>query len=153
MPSVMLTLNQDQYIGDVTEFAKAHTADMPSADTLKQELVMWRTKFITKQSAPCKTLVEAYKMAEASVNFPNIAYLVMVTLSLAVTSASTERANLTLKFIKYKLRSTISQTSLNAFVLAYKHKDILHKISTQSMCNRFISMKNQRLLIHNPISE
>lgn len=74
-------------------------------------------------------------------------------LTLAVTSASTERANSTLKFIKTKLRSTISQLPLNAFVLAYKHKDILYQISNESLRNQFIAMKNRRLSMQNPISD
>ena len=48
-------------------------------------------------------------MAEASVNIPNIAYLVKVMLSLAVTSASTECAKSTLILIKSKLRFTIAR--------------------------------------------
>ena len=69
VPSVMLTLNQDQYIGNVPEFAEAHTADMQSADTLKQELVMWRTKVINKQSAFCKTLIKPIKWLKPVLTF------------------------------------------------------------------------------------
>ena len=152
VPSVMVKLGIEEYKEQATEFADPHKAYLPSPDTLQQELNMWFTKHQNSDTL-VDTLEAAYVSASASVNFPNISYLTKVMLTMAVTSASTERANSTLKFIKSKLRSTISQTSLNAFILAYKHKDLLHKISSESICNSFVMMKRRRRLIHNPLSQ
>ena len=73
-------------------------------------------------------------------------------LTIPATSASSERANSTLKFIKTRLCSTMSQDSLNAFVLGYKHKDLLHRLKAQAFTQKFIRMK-RRLLLLNPMSE
>lgn len=143
----MISMTEEAFHADVTAFAEPHLAHLPSANTMDQELTMWYSRFSSE-----KSLIEAYQISVQSVNYPNISYLLKVMLTLAVTSATTERANSSLKFIKSKLRSTISQRSLNAFVLAYKHKDILYKLSSEAMCNDFIMKKRRRLLIHNPLS-
>lgn len=86
-------------------------------------------------------------------HLPNILYLLKVVLTIPATSASTERANSTLKFVKTWLRSTISQHFLNACLLADKHKDLLRKISLDTLVNKFIAMKRRWLLLNNPLSE
>jgi hypothetical protein len=80
--------------------------------------------------------------------------LIKVLLTLGVTSsAEVERANSTLKYIKNVLRSTLSQASLNAQVLGYKHKDILQTISDDDLVTAFSLHKKRRLQLINPVSE
>ena len=70
-----------------------------------------------------------------------------------VTSASTERANSTLKHLKTKERSSMSQATLNAVVLGYKHKDLLANANIEELTNNFIRMKRRRVLLSDPTSE
>lgn len=132
--------------------AEPHLDCLESPDTLQQELSIWYAKFSNLKEVPA-TLREAYLCAESSINFPNIQYLLKVVLTMPVTSASTDRANSTLKFIKTKLRSTLSQHALNAFVLGYKHKDILNKLKLDALYSTFVGMKRRRLLLLNPLLE
>lgn len=140
------------YMRNVHEFAINHKDDLPSFETLEQELRMWFLKYINVEDKPA-TLQHAYKEAGGSVNFPNVAYLLKVLLTIPCTSASTERANSTLKFIKTRLRSSLAQKSLNAFILGYKHKDLLYQLKLETILQRFVSCKRRRLSLLNPISE
>ena len=152
----MVKCNLQLYIQRATHYAQLHTEDLSSPDTLSQELNMWHQWNQEREKEGgqvASTLGEALVLAQSNVLLPNVQYLLKVLLTMPVTSASTERANSTLKFIKTKLRSKMSQTALNAFVLAYKHKDILHKITAEELVDSFIRMKRRRLLMVNPISD
>lgn len=85
--------------------------------------------------------------------YPNVEYLLKLLLTIPVTSATSERSNSTVKYIKNNLRSTISQGSLNACVLGYRHKDLMGKIKTGNLVKRFINKKRRRLLLANPVAE
>lgn len=98
-------------------------------------------------------LPEAYQAASSSGLYPNILYLLKVLLTVPVTSATTERANSTIKYIKSNLRSTLAERSLNALVLGYKHKDFMENISSDDLLSKFVAMKRRRLLLLNPTSE
>ena len=160
VPSVMVEMDKEDFLKCMVEFSMEHRDDLPSPDTIQQEFSSWYHKYSEKEKSNKKkkssvpdSLLEAYKDAEGSVNYPNTLYLLKLLLTIPATSASTERANSTLKFIKTRLRSRISQKSLNTFVLGYKHKDILHSLDSDSLLQAFIGMKRRRLLLLNPLSE
>lgn len=157
MPFIMLEMCKESYLSEASEFSKQHQEDQPSSETLQQELCIWHEKFLRSASSDCKvpqSLTDAYIAAEQSITFPNILYLLKNMLTIIpATSASRERANSTLKFIKTRLRSTMSQASLNAFVLGYKHKDILHSLKGEELCESFIRIKRRRLPLSNPVSD
>ena len=141
-------------MSEASEYAQSHEKDLPSPDTVTQELHTWHSKFTSlPESDVPNDLLAAYKIAEDSISFPNICYLLKVMLTIPATSASTERANSTLKFIKTRLRSSLSQKALNTFVLGYKHKDILNSLDESKLAQLFINMKRRRLLLLNPISD
>lgn len=135
------------------EICALHRDDLPSPETVEQELASWYVKYKQAGTALPDDLLKAYKAAEASVNYPNVTYLLKLFLTIPATSASTERANSTLKFVKTRLRSSLSQASLNAFVLGYKHRDILQSLDGKTLVNSFIAMKRRRLLLLNPLAE
>lgn len=151
----MARLEKDDFVRQVSEFSLPHHDDLPSADTMTQEMSIWFEKYAKNKESDqdIDSLAKAYVAAENSINFPNITYILKVLLTIPATSAGSERANSTLKFIKTRLRSTMSQFALNTFVLGYKHKDFLHSMSLADLCTTFISMKKRRLLLLNPISE
>uniref|UniRef100_A0A336MST3 CSON006217 protein n=1 Tax=Culicoides sonorensis TaxID=179676 RepID=A0A336MST3_CULSO len=62
-----------------------------------------------------------------------MAYKYILTLSF--TQVSCERSFSTLKFIKNKLRSTLSQENLEAFMLMNIEKDILVNLDTNKLIN------------------
>lgn len=150
VPSILKTLPIDKCIEEVTEFAAPHIAELPSPATLEQEVIMW---YECQKEKEVDTLIASYVLATGSPNFSNLAYLLKLMLTIPVTNASTERANSTLKFIKTKFRSTMSQSALNAFILGYKHRDITSSICADVLTGDFISMKSRRVLLANPMSE
>jgi len=78
----------------------------------------------------------------------SISHFLKVMLTLLVTSASTEKANPTLKFSKTPLRSTLTDTFLSAFVFGYKHRHILESLCSDStLVERFIYSKRRQLLL------
>lgn len=152
VPSLLRTKSLDEASNSLEFLIDIHKDDLPFYDTFYQELSTWHTKWKQDESAPSE-LRDAYIKAEASSNFPNIAYLLKLMLTIPVTSASVERANSTLKFIKTNLRSRLSEDHLNAFVLCYKHQDLMEKLNYSELTKTFIRMKTRRLRLTNPCSE
>ena len=80
--------------------------------------ILWEgDKNNKKKSSASDSLLEVYKDAQGSVNYPNTLYLLKLLLTVPATSVITERAYATLKFIKTRPKSRISQKSPNIFVL------------------------------------
>ena len=126
--------------------------DLPDTTTINQELDTWYQKWLTSDHR-VTDLAEAYYQAECSINFPNICYLLKILLTMPITNASTERSNSTLKFIKTRMRSTMSQHTLNSLLLGFKHRDLLNSVSVADLTSSFIRMKRRRLELRNPLSE
>ena len=140
----------------VMRFAQRFSDDLPSISILEQELSMWLTKCKTDAAAmpaKCSTIQDAYQLSAANGLFPNVTYLLKLLLTIPVTSASVERSNSTLKYVKTSQRNSLSQASLNALVLGYKHRDLVSRVKTADLVSEFARMKNRRLLLVNPVSE
>lgn len=152
IPSHCGGLSFDAYKEQVDEFASKHREDLPNAASFDQELHTWYVKYHTSDQGLID-LPTSYAAARNSGLYPNIEYLLKVLLTIPVTSASVERANSTLKYIKSKLRSTMAQSTLNCLVLGYKHRDILRTIKTDVLVNDFATARRRRLILLNPISE
>lgn len=154
VPAALSKLSFDGFKEEVTSFTQKHEADLPSRATLSQELHTWFLKWKGKAiSKEMDDVSEVYIEALASGLYPNVSYLLKLLLTIPVTSASVERANSTLKYIKTPLRSTMSQMTLNAMTLGYKHRDLLNTVSVDTMVEDFCRTKNRRLHIKNPLSE
>ena len=83
--------------------------------------------------------------------FPNIARIFHFLLVIPVTSANVERANSSLNFIKTDLRSTMSQSRLNALLLLFIHRSI--PLDPQAVVDRFARAQPRRMLFVNPLSD
>ena len=154
IPAILKNLVYPDFKDQVDSFAQKHKKDLPDYATFAQELHTWFLKWHDSPSAcDLDDLEKAYSAASESGLYPNVLYLLKLMLTIPVTSASVERANSTLKFIKNPLRSTMSQNSLNAMVLGYKHKDLLEKITIDELVTNFALTKKRRMHLHNPLSE
>ena len=56
--------------------------------------------------------------------FPNIVRILSIIITRPATSASVERANSALRYVKTDFRSTMLEGRLNALLLLYLHSDI-----------------------------
>lgn len=79
----------------------------------------------------CYNILFRYNMLSGAYTSLGQAYKYL--LSLSVTQVSCERSFSTLKFIKNRLRSSISQENLEAFMLMSVEKDILNEIDSNEI--------------------
>ena len=84
------------------------------------------------------TLAQYSMFSEALANI-GLAYKYLLTLS--TTQVACERSFSTLKFIKNRLRSTLSSDNLDAFMLMAIEKDILSNLSVDSIIDH-VSLKS-----------
>lgn len=68
--------------------------------------------------------------------FPNLLMLYSIFSSLAVSSASAERALSKLKIVKNRLRSSLCDDMLSSLMLLACEKDLMHDITTVDIINR-----------------
>lgn len=151
VPIVMSSLSRADFLCQASRFAEKHTTDLPSESSLAQEMDTWFRKWSGVGGR--LDLPGAYQFSLKSGLYPNIEYLLKILLTIPVTSATTERANSTIKYIKTRLRSSLSQLSLNAMVLGYQHKDFVSRINSVDLLDQFVAMKRRRMLLVNPTSE
>ena len=70
--------------------------------------------------------------------YPNIVVILRFLLTISATSASVERKNSVLKFLKNFYRSKMSEDRLNSLILMYVYKDIkwdYNDIDMYTRCN------------------
>ena len=137
----------DTCIADIVEF---YEKDLPSAQTVKQELRFWKGHWATEKGKP-GTVSETLCHPSCSMRrFPNICTILHVLLVTAVTSAGVERSNSSLRFVKNVYRSTMGEDRLNALLLVFVHRDIL--LDYNKVIDLYASRHPRRMLFINPLS-
>ena len=123
------------------------SCDLPDSDSFFQEVERWVTRWKVVESLP-QSLVDAYNATNCSL-YPNISHILHLLLVAPVTSASAERANSALGFIKTDLRSTMSQERLNDLILLFVHKDI--PLDYPKIVDRFAVRAPRRMKLVDPM--
>ena len=82
-------------------------------------------------------------------SYPNVATILHILSITPVTTASTERANSALKFVKSDRRSTMSQDRLNSLILLYVHKDL--RKNYDAVVDLYASRYPRRMTLINPL--
>ena len=120
-------------------------ADLPEPNTFQEELKRWRKKWeiqaLANFSLPFNindALLEANTLS-----FPNIQRVLTILLVAPVTTATVERSNSALGYIKTKLWSTMGQQRLNDLILLFVHKDV--PLDVEAVIDRFACMKPRRM--------
>ena len=83
--------------------------------------------------------------------FPNIYVVLSIACIIPVTTATVERSNSALKYVKTALRSTMGQERLNSLLLLFIHKNI--SLDYEAIINSFASKHPRRMLLSNPLAE
>ena len=98
-----------------------------TADTLEGDeeldIVTKKCTFCKNCSLCCYHILQKYNLLTDAYHIIGLAYKFLLTLS--VTQVACERSFSTLKYIKNRLRSTLSQEHLSAFMLMSTERDIL----------------------------
>lgn len=122
----------------------------PDAITLFNKGFHVQTLWSTKTNLP-STLSDTLKAIVHNHQFyPNITTILQVLLTTPVTSATVERANSALRFVKSAFRSTMSEERFNALVLLYVHSDI--ELDYDVIVNKYANKYPRRMLLVNPLS-
>ena len=93
------------------------------------------------------------KLALKKSSYPNVIRALQLLLLLPVTSASVERSNSALGFVKTSRRSTMKEDRLNSLLMVFCHKDLAEKLDLDKVVQRFASAHPRRILLSNPFAE
>ena len=94
-----------------------------------------RTCSSCKNCAICVHLIlSQYNLLTDAYHVIGLAYKFLLTLS--ITQVACERSFSTLKFVKNRLRSSLSQDNLEAFMLMCTEKEILMSISNDTVIDK-----------------
>ena len=129
----------------------AYTDDIPFPGSLNLEIRLWCQYWSAESDKPGTVSETLKKVTQDKIDkmYPNIVVILQILLTFAPTSASVERANSILKFIKCALRSTVREDHLNALVLLYIHREI--KLDYGQIIDTFATRYPRRILLMNPL--
>lgn len=133
----------------VNELKECFQTDLPDPGTFDQEILRWVSKWKNSDASP-QSLSDTFS-ATNPLLYPNIYCILHILLVAPVTSASVERANSSLSYIKNEFRSTMTQDRLNNLILLYVHKDI--KLDYDEVVDKFAIRHPRRMILSNPLAE
>ena len=125
--------------------------DLPSRSSFSQELRLWKRHLSTEETKPSKVADTLQKMKHDGTEklFPNVFVILRILLIIPATSATVERANSALRYVKNFYRSSMSESRLNALILMYIHRDI--KLDFERIIDMYASRHPRRMLFINPL--
>ena len=87
-----------------------------------------------------QTFLQPHRLLQLLSSFPTLLIVYKILLTVAVTSASAERAMNKVKLIKTRLRSTMSDEYFLGLMLLACEKDLCDKLAADDIINRFASV-------------
>lgn len=131
-----------------------HLRDLPSPGTVRQELIKWKVHWQNIEDRHNIVSIAATLKHHTIINctrFPNVTTMLRVTLLAPVSSATVERANSALKFVKSDRRSTMGEERLNALLLLFIHRDI--PVDVDEVVDIFAKKHPRRMRLLDPLSD
>ena len=91
-----------------------------------QEIQLWKRYWSTEKTKVDTITSTLEHLSEKKINqmFPDITRILTTILTTASTSATVERANSSLRYIKTDFRNSMTEDRFNALILMYVHRDI-----------------------------
>ena len=138
---------------DFLDFVDCYAGDIPSANSILAELLLWETYWSsiykgTLPSSVSDTLKKTHKMRKS---FPNIYAALRVLATIPVTSCECERAVSVFRRLKTNLRSTMVQERLNGLSLMNIHRNI--KLNYEDILTRFARQHPRRMELVNLLDD
>ena len=134
---------------DAAKICERFNSDLPSAKTFMQEIRRWKIYWSDQPNAPSTLQATLASPLYSPKSYPNISTVLHVLSVTPVTSASTERANSALKFVKSDRRLTMGQDRLNSLLLLYIHQDI--KLDYDAIVDTYACRHPRRMTLINPL--
>ena len=88
--------------------------------------------------------------AGKSTSYHFIDRLICLVLILSVSTATSERAFLTIKLVKNKLRNRMEDDFLSSYLITYIEKDITRDFDVESITDAFYVKKEHRVQLQMP---
>ena len=104
-----------------------------------------------KTDEPVPTTLTETLLLCNQVQFPNVHTMLRLILITPVTTATVERSNSSLRFIKNAYRSTMSEERLNALLLLFIHRDI--ELDYNKIVDIFALRNARRMLLINLLGD
>ena len=101
----------------IAELKETSSSDLPAADSFRQEVERWVMRWKVNKTLP-QSLSNTYRATNCHL-YPNISCILHLLLVAPVTSASVERANSALAYVKTELCCSMGQERLNDLILLY----------------------------------
>ena len=146
MPKYLDQFNDDK----ISLVKRSFSEDMPQSDIFKQEVRIWKRKWQTFDANLPQNLAAVLDSFNKEM-FPNIYVVLSIACIIPVTTATVERSNSALKYVKTALCSTMGQERLNSLLLLFIHKNI--SLDYEAIINSFASKHPRRMLLSNPLAE
>ena len=125
--------------------------DLPSPDHLQTEIDRWQRKWkLVKEEGGILPSIVPEILAECnSIAYLKIYVILQIILVIPVTTASVEGANSSSKFVKTALRSSMTNTRLNALMGLFVHSDI--DLDLDTPVGDYARAHPQRMQLNRPL--
>ena len=134
-----------------TDLRQAYEVNLPEAEHLNAELRVWKTKWssVPSEMKVPSTIEDTLKSVSGEeLLFPNVLQVLKLLLVTPMTTASVERANSALGFVKSDHRSTMSEGCFNALLRLCVHKDI--QLDFEEVVTTYGNKLPRRMLLGRP---
>ena len=88
----------------------------------------------------CHTFLQPYRLLHQLSSFPTLFAVYKVLVTIAITSASAERAMSKVKLVKTRLRSRMTDEYFSSLMVIATEKDLAEKLSSDKIINRLESI-------------
>ena len=146
VPSVMVTLLNEECASKVSQLADMYQDDLPSTDSVLIELHCWQMKWqhhLREHGQTSLPLSPTATIKHTSAMYPNIRALMSILCTLQVTSCSVERSFSGLKRIKTVSRSSMTTQHLCGLTLLHIHRDL--PIDIEAAVDEFSQHHSRRM--------
>lgn len=153
IPSLVFKMST-QYDRVIEAITSYYGDDLPQPGDIDQEIRLWKRKWSStaeddRPQTLSQTLKKVRNDGEEKI-YPNIVTIMRILLAFSATSASVERTNSALRFVKNAYRSTMVEDRFNALMLLFVHRDI--PLEYGAVIDKYARKYPRRMLFCNPLS-
>jgi len=145
VPHVLMTMQDKGQLLDIADAVELHADDLPSPETVDQELFRWRDKWgklwENDEEIP-KSCAQAITKCDP-IRFPNLYVLLQLVCTSTVTSCECERAASVLRRLHNFMRSSMTEERLTGLALIHVNYDFT--VSLDDAVNLFAKMHPRRV--------
>lgn len=128
---------------DISDAVAMYAADLPSPEIAPEEFSDWKAFSMGMGPSDRPDSCRRALLACDPSRFPNVAVLLRIACTLAVTSCECERSNSVLRRLNNYMRSTMDQQRLSALALMHIHYSF--SIDVNEVVDRFCRLHPRKM--------